>query len=74
LKVTDRKIPTFAEAREELLKAARSDKGYSKTVEIAQEAERKFKESKNAEAVIAAIAIIRPRLPRSGTPVFAQAT
>ncbi|HSE36007.1 MAG TPA: SurA N-terminal domain-containing protein [Blastocatellia bacterium] len=55
LKVTDRKIPTFAEARNELLKAARSDKGYSNTVEIAKEAERKFKESKNAEAVVAEI-------------------
>ena len=55
LKVTDRKIPTFAETRDELLKAARSRKGYSKAVEIAAEAEQKFKESKNAEAVVAEI-------------------
>ena len=55
LKVTDRKIPTFAETRDELLKAARSRKGYSKAVEIATEAEQKFKESKNAEAVAAEI-------------------
>jgi peptidyl-prolyl cis-trans isomerase D len=55
LKVTDRKIPTFAETRDELLKAGRSRKGYSKTVEIATEAEQKFKESKNAEAVVAEI-------------------
>lgn len=55
LKVTDRKIPTFAETRDELLKAARSRKGYSKAVEIATEAEQKFKESKNAEAVVAEI-------------------
>jgi peptidyl-prolyl cis-trans isomerase D len=55
LKVTDRKIPTFAEMRNELLKAARSRKGYSKAVEIATEAEQKFKETKNAEAVVAEI-------------------
>ena len=55
LKITDRKLPTFAETRDELLKAARSRKGYSKAVEIATEAEQKFKESKNAEAVVAEI-------------------
>jgi len=55
LKVTDRRIPTFAETREELLKAARTRKGYSKAVEIASEAEQKFKESKNAESVAAEI-------------------
>jgi len=32
LKVTDRQIPTFADARDELLRAARSRKGYSKAV------------------------------------------
>jgi len=55
LKVTDRKIPTFAEARDELLKAARSRKAYSKAENIATEAEQKLKESKNAEAVAAEI-------------------
>jgi len=55
LKVTDRKIPTFAENRDELLKAARSRKGYSKAVEIATEAEQKLKETKNIEAVAAEI-------------------
>lgn len=55
LKVSDRKIPTFEEARAELLKTARSRKSYSKAVEIATEAEQKFKESKNAEAVTAEI-------------------
>jgi peptidyl-prolyl cis-trans isomerase D len=55
LKVTDRKIPTFAENRDELLKAARSRKGYSKAVEIATEAEQKLKETKNTEAVAAEI-------------------
>ena len=55
LKVTDRKVPTFAEARDELLKAARSRKAYSKAENIATEAEQKLKESKNAEAVAAEI-------------------
>ncbi|HWO01879.1 MAG TPA: SurA N-terminal domain-containing protein [Blastocatellia bacterium] len=55
LKVTDRKIPSFEEARPELVKAARSRKSYSKAIEIATEAEQKFKESKNAEAVAAEI-------------------
>jgi peptidyl-prolyl cis-trans isomerase D len=55
IKVTDRQMPTFADARDELLKAARSRKGYSKAVEIATEAEQQFKETKDAEAVVAAI-------------------
>ncbi|MEK6322758.1 MAG: SurA N-terminal domain-containing protein [Acidobacteriota bacterium] len=55
LKVTDRQTPTFADARNELLQAARSRKGYSKAVEIATEAEQQFKEIKNAETVVAAI-------------------
>ena len=53
LRVTDRRIPTFAEVRDDLLKAARSRKGYSKAVEIATEVEQKFKESKNGETVVA---------------------
>jgi peptidyl-prolyl cis-trans isomerase D len=55
LKVTDRKIPTLADAREDLLKAARSRRGYSKAVEIATEAEQNFKQSKDANAVAADI-------------------
>ena len=55
LKVTDRKIPTLADARDELLKAARSRTGYSKAVEIATEAEQNFKQSKDANAVAAEI-------------------
>jgi peptidyl-prolyl cis-trans isomerase D len=55
LKVTDRKIPTFAETREELLKSARSRKGYSNGVEIANDAAQKFKENKNADATAAEI-------------------
>ena len=55
LKVTDRKVPTFAEARNELLKSARSRKGYSKAVEIASEVEQRLKETKDADAVSAEI-------------------
>lgn len=55
LKVTDRQIPTFAAARADLLKEARSRKGYSKAVEIATEADQKLKESKNVDAVVAEI-------------------
>lgn len=55
LKVTDRRIPTFEESRGQLIKEARVRKGYTKAVEIATEAEKKFKESKNADAVVAEI-------------------
>jgi peptidyl-prolyl cis-trans isomerase D len=53
LRVTDRRLPSFGEVRDDLLKAARARKGYSKAVEIAAEAEQGFKESKNAETVVA---------------------
>jgi len=52
LKVTDRKLPTFAETRDELIKEERSNKSYSKAVEIATEAAQKFKDSKDAAAVV----------------------
>ena len=52
LKVTDRKIPTFEESREQLLKEARVSRGYSKAVEIADEVVEKFKSSNDAQAVI----------------------
>lgn len=55
LKVTDRKLPTFEESREQLTKEARVTKGYSRAVEIATEAEQKLKDSKNAEAVVTEI-------------------
>lgn len=55
LKVTDRQMPTFASVRAELLKEARARKGYSRAVEIANEAEQKFKQTKNADAVTAEI-------------------
>ncbi|MEW6127005.1 MAG: SurA N-terminal domain-containing protein [Acidobacteriota bacterium] len=51
LKVTDRKLPSFEEAKAQLLKEARTRKGYSKGVEIADEALAKYKETKNASAV-----------------------
>jgi peptidyl-prolyl cis-trans isomerase D len=54
-KITDRETPAFAAAREDLLKAARLRKGYSRAVEIATEAEQQFKETRNAETVVAAI-------------------
>jgi peptidyl-prolyl cis-trans isomerase D len=55
LKVTDRKIPTFEESREQLQKETRVAKSYSKALEIATEAEQKLKESGNAEAAAAEI-------------------
>ncbi|MGH9823113.1 MAG: SurA N-terminal domain-containing protein, partial [Blastocatellia bacterium] len=74
LKVTDRKVPTFAESRDQLLKEVRATKAYSKAVDISTEAEKKFKESKNAESVVAdlnkvyggEIAVVKQ------TPFFAQ--
>ncbi len=52
LKVTDRKLPSFEEAKPDLLKEARTRKGYTKGVEIADEALNKMKETKNAQAVV----------------------
>lgn len=54
-KVTERKLPTFEEAREQLLKEARATRGYSRAVEIAAEAEQRLKETKNADGVAAEI-------------------
>src|SRR5262249_46893090 len=53
LKVTDVKIPTFAELKEDLLKEQRNTQSYSKAVTIASEVEQQFKETKNADAVSA---------------------
>lgn len=53
LKVTDRKIPTFEESKPQLLKEVRATKAYSKAVDVATDAEKKFKESKNADSVVA---------------------
>lgn len=53
LKVVDRKLPTFEEAREQLLKEARARKGYTKAVEIADEAKKRLDETKNVDQVVA---------------------
>ncbi|PYP87966.1 MAG: hypothetical protein DMF61_07645 [Blastocatellia bacterium AA13] len=55
LKVTERKVPAFEESKAQLLKEARTTKGYSKAVAIADEAAKKFRENKNADAVVAEI-------------------
>lgn len=55
LKVTDRQVPTFADVRDELLKAARMRRGYTRGVDIANEAEQQMKETKNPVAVADAI-------------------
>ncbi len=49
LKVTERKLPTFEEAREQLLKEARVKKSYTKAIEIAGEVQQKMKENKSAD-------------------------
>jgi peptidyl-prolyl cis-trans isomerase D len=54
-KVTDRRLPTFEQSREQLIKEARVRKGYSRAVEISGEAAQKLKESKNIDAVLAEI-------------------
>jgi len=50
LKVTDRKLPSFEESRSQLTKEIRTQKAYSRAVDITLDAEKKFKDSKNAEA------------------------
>jgi peptidyl-prolyl cis-trans isomerase D len=55
LKVTDRKMPTFTEVRDRLLKDQRAIKAYSKAVEIADLAAQKFKDSKNAQQAAAEV-------------------
>jgi peptidyl-prolyl cis-trans isomerase D len=55
LKVTDRRLPTFEESREQLVKDVRSEKGYTKAVDIAQEAGQKFKETGDIEKTVAEI-------------------
>jgi peptidyl-prolyl cis-trans isomerase D len=74
LKVTDRKAPTFEESRPELLKKVREQKSYTKAVEIAKEAEQRFKETKNAEAVAAEInsKYTAPIAAVKETPFFLQ--
>jgi peptidyl-prolyl cis-trans isomerase D len=55
LKVTDRKQPTFEESRGQLVKEAREQKKYSRSVDIALDAEKRFKESKNPDSTAADI-------------------
>src|SRR5262249_53835761 len=55
LKVTDRKLPTFEESRGQLVKEAREQKKYSRAVDMAIDAEKKFKETKNADSAVAEI-------------------
>jgi len=50
LKVTERKLPSFEESRSQLTKEIRTQKAYSRAVDITLDAEKKFKDSKNAEA------------------------
>jgi peptidyl-prolyl cis-trans isomerase D len=55
LKVTDRRLATFDEARPALLRDARTRKGYSEAVNIANQAAQRFKETKDPQAVVAEI-------------------
>jgi peptidyl-prolyl cis-trans isomerase D len=52
LKVTDRRTATFEEAKPELLKDARTRKGYSEAVNIANQAAQRLKETKDPQAVV----------------------
>lgn len=54
-KVTERRLPTFEQSREQLTKEARVRKGYSRAVEISGEAAQKLKETKNMDAVVVEI-------------------
>jgi len=64
LKVTDRKLASFEEAKPQLLRAARTRKGYTEAVNIAKdEAEPRLKEIKDANAVVAELN------QKRGTPV-----
>lgn len=64
LKVTDRKLASFEEVKPQLLRAARTRKGYTEAVNIARdEAEPRLKAVKDANAVVAEIN------QKHGTPV-----
>jgi peptidyl-prolyl cis-trans isomerase D len=52
LKVTERRAATFEEAKSGLLRNARMTKGYSEAVNIANQAAQRFKETKDAQAVV----------------------
>jgi peptidyl-prolyl cis-trans isomerase D len=55
MKVTDRRLATFDEAKPALLKDARTRKGYSEAVNIANQAAERLKETKDPQAVVAEI-------------------
>src|SRR5262249_29893040 len=74
LKVTDRKIPTFEQSREQLLKSTRAQKSYSRAVEIATAAEEKFKANKDAQSTVSEInkSYGAPVAEVKETPFFVQ--
>ncbi|HKQ05973.1 MAG TPA: peptidyl-prolyl cis-trans isomerase [Blastocatellia bacterium] len=55
LKVIERRMATFEEAKPGLLKEARMRKGYSEAVNIANQALQRLKETKDAQAVVTEI-------------------
>jgi peptidyl-prolyl cis-trans isomerase D len=55
MKVTERRTASFEEARPALLRDARTRKGYSEAVNIANQAAQRFKETKDPQAVVAEI-------------------
>jgi Parvulin-like peptidyl-prolyl isomerase len=55
MKVTERRSASFEEARPALLKDARTRKGYSEAVNIANQAAQRLKETKDPQAVVAEI-------------------
>ena len=53
IKVTDKRSATFEEAKPGLIKDARTRKGYSQAVNIANDAAKRFQETKDPQAVVA---------------------
>jgi peptidyl-prolyl cis-trans isomerase D len=75
LKVTERKNKTFEEAREALLASSRNRLSYKRTSEIADEAAKKFSETKDIKAVAADVAQktgLKPEEVVRKTPFFAE--
>ena len=55
LKVTERRLPAFAEVRDEIAREARRTTSYSKAIEIATKAQELFKQNNDANATAAEI-------------------
>jgi peptidyl-prolyl cis-trans isomerase D len=55
LKATERRLPTFAEVRDEIAREARRTTSYSKAIEIATKAQELFKQNNDASATAAEI-------------------